>query len=200
MLIYHLIPEAVALLLYFITTIYVLGEKEILRKNDQKRFFRVSLFTSLSIIENFFASCLVMGVLIFPVPVNYVMQTLYFILSFLLETAIFDLVMGTVRMYTPNQKRIDIETYFTRASETAPAEACITILTNKTGEGKRSRAIFKSSDIHPVGDLWNNTKAKDKIVITEGDLYGIEEAVEVYVFASNQKGLHVLQITWTPSM
>lgn len=114
MLIYHLIPEAVALLLYFITTIYVLGEKEILRKNDQKRFFRVSLLTSLSIIENFFASCLVMGVLIFPVPVNYAMQTLYFILSFLLETAIFDLVMGTVRMYTPNQKRIDIETMFTR--------------------------------------------------------------------------------------
>jgi len=109
MLIYHLIPEAIALLLYFITTIYVLGEKEILRRNDQKRFFRVSLLTALSIIENFFASFLVMGVLIFPVPVNYAMQTIYFILIFLLETAMFDLIMGTVRMYTPNQRRLDVE-------------------------------------------------------------------------------------------
>ncbi len=114
MLIYHLIPEAVALLLFFITTIYVLGEKEILRRNDQKRFFRVAFWASFSIIENFFASFLVMGVLIFPLPVNYLMQTLYYILIFILETSMFDLVMGTVRMYTPNQQRIDIETFISR--------------------------------------------------------------------------------------
>lgn len=90
-----------------------------------------------------------------------------------------------------------IETYFTRASETAKAEACVVLLTDK-GDGKQANNIYYNVDIHPTGDLWSNGKTKDKVVVKEGDLYGITEAATVYIYAGNQKGMHVFQVTWTP--
>lgn len=115
MLVYHLIPEAISLLLYLITTIYVLGEKEMLRKEDRGRFFRVAIWATLTIVQNFFSSLLVMGILIFPKSLNFVMQTLYFVFVIYLEVAMFDLILGTIRLYTPNQKRMDIFVIASRA-------------------------------------------------------------------------------------
>ena len=88
-----------------------------------------------------------------------------------------------------------IETYLT---STSGGEACVVILTDKEGEGKKAKVIFQSSDIHT--DYYAKGKTQDKIVIKEGDLYGIKEAATVYVFASNHKNVQVLQMTWTPSL
>ncbi|MCR5731449.1 MAG: GGDEF domain-containing phosphodiesterase [Sphaerochaetaceae bacterium] len=132
MLIYHLIPEVISLLLYLITTIYVLGEKEVLRKEDRSRFFRVATWASLAIIQNLFASLLVMGVLLFPLWLNYIMQSLYYIFVLCLEVSMFDLVFGTIRIYTPNQKRI--ESFYIASRVIALLGLMLILLNLKTGE------------------------------------------------------------------
>ena len=87
-----------------------------------------------------------------------------------------------------------IETYLT---STSGGEACVVVLTDKEGEGKKAKIIYRSSDIHK--DYFGSGKTRDKIVIKEGDLYGIKEAATVYVFASNYKNVQVLQMIWTPT-
>ena len=88
-----------------------------------------------------------------------------------------------------------MENYFAAAAATA--EACVVLLTNKEGEGKKARILYKGTDLPVTATV--GTLTKTKINIKESDLYGIKEAATVYAFSSNRKGLHVFQITWTPA-
>ena len=87
-----------------------------------------------------------------------------------------------------------LETYL---SSTTGAEACVVLLTNKTGVGKKAKYLQKG--IIPHTTYFTTGQETDKFVVTKGDLYGISSAATVYIYASNYKALHVMQVTWTPS-
>ena len=88
-----------------------------------------------------------------------------------------------------------LETYL---ASTTGAEASIVLLTNKTGVGKKARFLYKGTDMVNTA-YYTSAATKQQFSITKGDLYGISSAATVYIFASNYKALHVMQVTWTPA-